>query len=110
MSKEIEEVTVVLRACGDYVAFHEMSLYVEYVFGSVEYSEILENVIDDGNTPEEICKLIEEIWEDKKDISTEEQQILDDLVEKFVSNYEGDYCDYAIYSGIMVNNKIYVDI
>lgn len=27
---EVQEVKVIARACGDYAAFHEMSIYVEY--------------------------------------------------------------------------------
>jgi len=109
-TKIVKDVKVVLRACGDYVAFHEMSLYTEYVFGTTQNTDIFENIIDCDEVSEEVKTLISKIWDGNVEITKEQQKELDSLVENFIKNYDGEYCDYEIFSGVEINNKIYVSI
>jgi uncharacterized protein YheU (UPF0270 family) len=109
-TKIIEEKSVVLRACGDYVAFHEMSLYVEYVYGECSNMDIFENITECSNISEEDKKLVLDIWNENKIPTADEQKTLDNMVDKFLENYEGDYCDYEAHGAIKVDNRIYVSL
>jgi len=112
-TKIVEDIKVVLKMDGDYVAFHEVCLRFNYVFGETSALEIVELIIDDDNTTE----LVREqciTFLNKKDLSKEEQEQLDIIVKGFVDdvNFEDgcDYGDYEVRDAIRIDNKIYINV
>ncbi len=76
--KDYKTVQGIVRICGDYCAWHETSLVVDYIFGDhpIQY-DIFESIRDfnSDNKPKDE---------------------LDEAARKYVENYNGDYCDYGI--------------
>ena len=76
----------VLRICGDYCAWHEASVYCEWIFGT-KYNY-------QGDLTEAICEKNDLSWDDYKLLTIPEQ---DTLAEKVVESDDGDYCDMEVF-------------
>lgn len=77
----------VVRACGNYVAFHEMMLDEEWLFGDLFYCE---DLIGDY-----LCGELNVDWEE---LEKQDKATMDTLVRKYVEEkeQEQDYCDIGI--------------
>jgi len=93
---------VVVQACGDYVAFHEMCIGVLYEFGTCDWLDILEEIED-----ERLDYIIDKIDKEEQ-LTNEEQKLLDEIVKKYVENYIGDYCDLGIAYGYNIEGEWYI--
>jgi len=94
---------LVIQACGDYVAFHEMDIDVVYEFGTCNIINILEEIKDDRL--ELICDKIDK----DEQLTNEEQELLDEIVEEYVDNYTGDYYDLTIAFGYNIEGNWYIN-
>jgi len=81
---EYKKVRIVGRMCGDYAAFHEASIYCEYVFG---HKETLSDI------GEKVCEELELEWEEVEKLPL---KALEAVIEKIVKEDNGDYCDTEI--------------
>jgi len=105
----MREIKAAVKACGDYVAFHEMSLYIYYVFGRTSHLDILDEMDDSSLFSDEEKQFLLQVTPEKN-LTQEEQKKLDEMVERYVDGYEGDYCDFAYFTGIEVKDEIYLSI
>ena len=87
--KEFEEVEAVVSICGDYCAWHETSIRIQYLFG--DFPIDLDMISTLENSEE-----IEFDYEEFKNSKKNSKKHLDKKVQKFIDNYDGDYCDYEI--------------
>ena len=94
----------IVRMCGDYVAFHEISTSIEYVFG--DYFSI------DDNTYEYLLDKLNLDWADDEALEKQDKTVLDSLVMEYLKEYERDYCDIALYDAVVEldNNGKVLDV
>ena len=90
MENKFVTVQGVMRMCGDYCAWHEASIYCEWIFGD-EYGY-------EGDLSESICESNDIEWEDYEKLSKSEKDV---LATSTVEKYDGDYCDYDISSMVV---------
>jgi hypothetical protein len=98
---------IVVKICGDYVAFHEMYIGVPYEFGTCNQLGVLTSmskVVKDDKLDNIIDKINK-----KKQLTNKEQGLLDEIVEEYVDNYTGDYCDLTITHGYNIDGNWYIN-
>jgi len=105
----MNEIKAVVKACGDYVSFHEMSLYIYYVFGRTTHLDALDEMDASSLFSDEEKQFLLQVTPEKN-LTQEEQKKLDEMVERYVDAYEGDYCDFGYFTGIEVKDEIYISI
>ena len=78
----MKEVEAVVSVCGDYCAFHEMVLSVDYVYGN---NPVIFDVLEGMDELEHLSD---------EDIQKMDKNELDKKVKKYVNSLDiGDYCD-----------------
>jgi hypothetical protein len=84
-NREFKEMEAVVSICGDYCAWHEASVYVDYIFGYSKYPESFED---------EFCERLGIKHEDINKINDETR---DNIYREIIEESEySDYCDYEI--------------
>ena len=82
----------VVSMCGNYCAFHEITFYVEWIFGETYYAE--------DNMPEYLCKKLKLDndcdWDDDNPLLKQDKKVLDKMVEEYIKKHNRDYCDLQI--------------
>ena len=80
----MKEVEAVVSVCGDYCAFHEMMLTVDYVYGD---NPIIFDVLEGMDELENLSD---------EDIKKMDKNELDKKVKEYINSFDdsGDYCDY----------------
>jgi len=87
------KVKLVVRMCGDYVAFCETDVYIEYIFGDYFYvGDLIE---------EYLMKELNLDWEIEGILEKQDKSVLDSLVKEYIINIERDYCDFQISDGVV---------
>ena len=85
-SVEYKKLIGVGQICGDYCAWHETSIYCEYIYGHP-------NTLGD-NMGEKVCEELDIELEDLKRITDSEKiKKIDTIVKQAVKDCDGDYCD-----------------
>jgi len=87
---KFREVRAVVSICGDYCAWHESDISSEYIFGDEFsiHSDFIDSMEEDEDFDFKYSKFNKKKNNTKKD--------LDNIVEDYIDNYSGDYCDYEI--------------
>jgi len=76
------------RICGDYCAWHEASIYVEYVFGDLFF--IGDEAYD------YLIEKLELDWSDDDILEKQDKVLLDKLVKEYMEDFERENCDKEI--------------
>jgi len=81
---EYKELQGVVKICGDYAAWHEISMYCEYVFGHRETLRDLDELV---------CEKLEIDLSELKDVELGQ---LEAAIREVVKEDKCDYCDIEI--------------
>ena len=82
MEKEFIEAQGIITISGDYCAWHEASIGVDWVYGKHFYCEDM--------VGEYICDELDCDWEELK---KQDKEVMDKLAKEYVSDFQGDYTD-----------------
>jgi len=105
----MKKVSLVVRACGDYVNFDEMGIYIVYAFGSIGYLDIVDEIVESDAVNDKERELLLKILE-SENATPEENEKLDEIVERYVDGFEGDGCDYETFDGVEVDGEFFVSL
>ena len=103
----MKKVSLVIRACGDYVNFDEMGIYIAYVFGSIDRLNIVDEIVESDVVNDEERELLLKILE-SENATPEENEKLDEIVERYIDEFEGDLCDYETFVGVEIDGEFFV--
>lgn len=109
--REYKKAKAIVVCTGDYVAWHEMGITVDYVFGTYyEPSETFED--EETNFMKTELELsesdIEKAWQGSQILSEVDKIKLDNYMKRLVISYERDYVDVELKEVLLEidNNKI----
>ena len=82
MKKEFVEVKGIVSISGDYCAWHEASVSVQWVYGEYFYYEDM--------IGEYMCEALDCEWDE---LEKQDKEKMDKLAKEYVASYESDYTD-----------------